>query len=286
LHHYVPRSYLARFADADGFLHVYDKSTNSFRRQRPEQVMKINAYYRQEWAPPGVDPDILERSLGEWLEAEAKAAIDTLSQTPHELTDQQLADFLVYLELQRVRVPRQAEVGKELMRQTILRLVPEAAAAVASGQVRLSMKDSARFDYVRLSLGAFSPWFEAMKWEIVDAEPGSAFITTDSPVSFFNPAVLPPAEAGIGLAGTIAFFPLSSRKLLLMRHAQRQDEPSLPLTVLETPEHEDGFVAIDIGAVWPKDVVQRLNWKLSLLSANLIVAESREVIAGVLDGAV
>jgi len=51
-----------------------------------------------------------------------------------------------------------------------------------------------------------------MEWEIVESEVGSSFITADSPVSFYNPACLPPAEAGIGLAGTIVFFPLSSRK--------------------------------------------------------------------------
>jgi len=278
LHHYVPRSYLARFTDGKGFLHLYDKSAQSFRRQRPEKVMKINAYYRQVWAPPGVDPDILESRLGEWLEAEARVALDVLIEKSHELTDQQLADFLVYLELQRVRVPRQAEIAKELMRQTILQLVPEAAAAAASGQIQLSMKDSTRFDYMRWSLGMFSPWFETMEWEIVDAEPGSAFITTDSPVSLYNPAILPPAEAGIGLAGTVVFFPLSSKKLLLMRHAQNRGEPQPPLAALPQPEHEDGFVTIDVGAVWPKDMVQRLNWKLSCLSSSLIVGESSEVL--------
>lgn len=240
--------------------------------------MKINSYYQQDWVPQGVDPNILERSLGEWLEVKAKAAIDTLIEKPHELTDQEIADLLVYVELQRVRVPRQAEMAKELMRQTLLHFVPTASAAVASGQILLNMKESARFDYMRWSIGAFSPWFENMEWEIVDAEPGSAFITTDSPVSFYNPAVLPPSEAGIGLAGTIAFFPLSSRKLLLMRHPQNYDQPMSPLTALPQPEHKDGFVAIDVGAVWPKDMVQRLNWKLTRLSSNLIAAESIDIL--------
>ncbi len=30
--------------------------------------MKINSYYCQDWVPPGVDPNILEKGLGEWLE--------------------------------------------------------------------------------------------------------------------------------------------------------------------------------------------------------------------------
>ena len=78
MHHYVPRSYLARFVDDHSFLHVFDRGTRSLRRQRPKEVMKINSYYRQDWAPERVDPNIMETKLGEWLEAEAKGAIDRL----------------------------------------------------------------------------------------------------------------------------------------------------------------------------------------------------------------
>lgn len=73
IHHFVPRSYLARFTDDEGFLHVFDRSSDQFRRQKPKEIMRINSYYRQAWAPAGVDPDILENGLGEWLEADAKA---------------------------------------------------------------------------------------------------------------------------------------------------------------------------------------------------------------------
>lgn len=160
-HHYVPRSYLERFVDHEGFLHVYDRAAGVLRRQRPKEVMKINSYYRQEWAPEGVDPNVLETSLGEWLEAKAKKAIDKLHSTPEELDDQDLADLVIYFEIQRIRVPRQAENGKTLMRDLILRLAPsDTVEAIASGRFKLEMKDSARFEYMRHSIGTLSPWFE------------------------------------------------------------------------------------------------------------------------------
>jgi hypothetical protein len=96
MHHYVPKSYLMRFTDKQGFLHVFDRSSRSFRRQRPEKVMKINSYYRQEWAPDGVDPNILEKSLGEWLEVNAKDSIDRLVNSPSSLTDDDIATLLIY----------------------------------------------------------------------------------------------------------------------------------------------------------------------------------------------
>ena len=64
MHHFVPRSYLARFTDERGFLHLFDRSSRSFRRQQPKEAMKINSYYCQDWVPPGVDPNILEKGLG------------------------------------------------------------------------------------------------------------------------------------------------------------------------------------------------------------------------------
>ena len=82
MHHFVPRSYLARFTDRGGFLHVFDRSSCSFRRQRPKEVMKINSYYRQDWAPSGVDPNIFEKTLGGWLERDAKESIDRLIHYP------------------------------------------------------------------------------------------------------------------------------------------------------------------------------------------------------------
>lgn len=280
MHHYVPKSYLMRFTDKKGFLHVFDRSTHSFRRQRPKEVMKINSYYRQEWAPDGIDPNILEKSLGEWLEANAKDSIDRLINNPGSLTDDDTTTLLIYIEIQRIRVPRQSEMAKELMRETILRLVPpEAAAAINAGEVLLYMKDSARFDYMRMVIGELNPWFGRMEWEVVEAESGSAFITTDSPVSLYNAKLPPPAEAGLALAGTIIFFPLSSHHALLMRHPEYRTDPKMSAkVVLPDPPDEDIKLSITYGAAWDHETVNNFNWKMVQLSDHLIVGKSKEIL--------
>jgi hypothetical protein len=281
MHHFVPRSYLARFTDSDGFLHVFDRSSEQFRKQRPKEVMKINSYYRQEWAPAGTNPDIFEKTLGEWLESAAKNSIDYLIQSPSSLTVQDTAILLNYLELQRIRVPRQAETAKELMRGEVLRLAPpDAIDAIRAGAVVLTINDSARFEYMRMSIGKLHPWFCQMEWEVYEAENGAAFVTTDSPVSFYNSRTPPPAEPGLALVGTMVFFPLSSRHALLMRHPKyRQQENISPLEVLPDPRvEEDGHVSVTHGAVWTKDVVDNFNWKIAQLSSQLIVGESKNVL--------
>ncbi len=235
--------------------------------------MKIGYYNRQPWVPPGIDPNILESSLGKDLESKAKHAIDRLIGTPALLDDNDSATLLIYLEFQRIRVPRQAETAKKLMRETLLRLAPASVMkSIRNGEVLLTMKDSARFDFMRWMLGKLHLWFARMEWEVVEAEEGSAFVTTDSPVSFYNPYCPPPAEAGIALAGTIVFFPLSSRYLLIMRHAECRSEH--PLSVLDDPGLTDGVIPITNDVVWNREVVKNTNWKLSQLAHHFVVAES------------
>lgn len=280
MHHYVPRSYLARFTDEKGFLYVLDTHSKALRRQRPKEVMKINSYYRQQWAPIGIDPNILEASLGEWLEHETKWAIDYLISEPSRLNDTDVANLLCYLEVQRIRVPRQAETFKRLMHETILRLAPkDVASAIESGKFSLSIKDAARFDLMKMAIGSLSPWFGSMQWEVFTAAPGAAFITTDSPVSFYNGSIPPPADAGVGYKGTMVFFPLSSRHALVMRHPKYVDDSiSSRLEILPTPEHKDGTIEIISGTVWDQKVVHSFNWKLAMLSNGLIVGSSKELL--------
>jgi hypothetical protein len=240
--------------------------------------MKIGAYYRQAWAPTGIDPNVLENGLASGIEGQIKSVIDCLIESPGNLTDEFAATLLVYLEFQRIRVPRQAASAKVLMRETILRFAPtDITAQINSGEFQLTMKDSARFDYMRMALGSIHPWLARMEWEIFEAEVGSSFITTDSPVSFYNSACPPPAEAGVGLAGTIVFFPLSSRKLLLMRHPECRS--AAPLTVLTEPIAQSCTVALTHGVVWDATRVRNVNWKLARLAHELWVADSEATLS-------
>jgi hypothetical protein len=272
-HHYVPESYLNRFTDSTGYLHIRDTARNQTRYQTPKKVMKIDAYYRQAWAPSGINPNVFEGGLASGIENQGKRVIDCLIDSPGDLTDDYAATLVVYLEIQRIRVPRQAAWAKALMCETILRLAPaDITSQINSGAFQLTMKDSARFDYMSMAIGTLHPWLARMEWEILEAEIGSSFITTDSPVSFYNSACPPPAEPGIGLAGTIVFFPLSSRKLLLMRHPECRS--TSPMTILAEPTAQSSTVGLSYGVIWNATVVSNANWKLARLAHELFVADS------------
>jgi len=190
-HHFVPRWYLEKFTDPhSGFLHVYDRKTEAWRKQKPDKLMKINRYYKQSHVPDGIDPYILERGFGSWLEPKAKDALDKLLYSPSELDAEDSAIIMLYLELQRLRVPRQAEMVKQLlttfMNTDLLdELPPELASMVRNKQVIVKINDSFRFNFMHGVTGSLIPYFARMHWSIVKAREGYGFVTSDSPVAFF-----------------------------------------------------------------------------------------------------
>lgn len=176
-------------------------------------------------------------------------------------------------------------MGKRLMRDQILLLgSADVTRDIVGGKFRLEMKKSAGFIYMKEMMGQLNPWFARMKWEVIKAEDGAAFITTDSPVSFWNAACIPPAEAGIGLLGTVVLFPLSSQYLLIMRHPEyTKSTRRVCLGVLADPTLDDRLIPVTTGGVWTRRMVVNHNKAMSFLSDRLLVAQSRQVLEECID---
>jgi len=275
-HHFVPQWYLTRFADSDGFLNIYDKNNGMWRRQKPKEVMHRNKYYQQSWAPDGIDPNILERKFGEEIEPKAKNAFEKLLNWEEDLTTEEWADIFFYVAFQYIRVPLQAEEAKELLRGFILAHGnPKSTKNVLEGRLKLRISDSFRFEYMRLSLGVIIKSFMRMEWEIVTPE-SSSFVTTDSPVTLFNPRVSPPSRPGLGLIGTVVFFPIRPDKLILMRHKESlEGEPDLLKQIADIDQEYEGTRVNEI-MVWPREQVIRHNELMFRLADRTVASKSKD----------
>ncbi|WP_439531022.1 DUF4238 domain-containing protein [Marinobacter adhaerens] len=277
-HHFVPRAYLDGFKDPEsGFLHLYSKRAGLWRRQKPEQVMIRNKYYCQSWAPDGVDENILEKSLGNELEPKGLNSLSRLVNCPTELTDDDTANIISYIEFQRIRVPRQADEAKRLAKlaiETMTKQDPEGQKILETHEVVI--KDSFRFDFMELLNGSIGPYLGRMSWEIVKAPEGCHFITSDSPVSFWNADFLPPAEPGIALYGTVVFFPLDSNHLLVIRHPEyMRGEKGASERLPKDIDFEDGQIELHTGRVWDKEAVDHHCWIMYMLSQDLVAGCSK-----------
>ncbi|MGK2942827.1 MAG: DUF4238 domain-containing protein [Immundisolibacter sp.] len=283
-HHFVPESYLTGFSEEEsGFLNIYSKRSGLWRRQKPKQVMVRNNYYRQHWVPDGVDKNILEKRVGQQLEPQGLASLRKVVAEPELATDDDSANILAYIEFQRFRVPRQADMAKEIVRTALTTLLmQDAEGCEALRQNRINVNDSIRFKFLRLAIGRLTPYMSRMLWDIVQAEDGASFITSDSPVTFMNVDFPPPAEAGIALYGTIVLFPIDSKHMIVMRHPEFiWGEKGASERLPREHEIEEGVIEIRRNIVWDRQAVNNHNWLIFQLSQDLIVGCCKETIDAV-----
>src|SRR6266850_1363280 len=284
-HHFVPRSYLEGFVDPEsGCLHAYDKVSGNYWTPKPKNVMVIKDYYKQQ-VPDGIDPDILEKKLGESLESEIKSSFSKLVNNPCTLTNEDTANILTYLELQHTHVPRQVELSKRFSKTGRLRrALQETFPELVMGESTLAYSDHFRFDFIKMFWGTFAHYFACMNWDVVKAPRTCSFITSDSPVSFYNIAFPPPTEAGPGLVGTMVLFPLDSQHFLVLQHPAYVSgtittaTEKIPADALK-PEEFD----LTYGKVVDKEQVYRLNYIMLHLSHRIIVGKNRDILEKAID---
>lgn len=288
-HHYVPKWYLSNFINpSDGFLEVYDKIRNIWRRQKPKEVMVINNYYRQLWAPHGTDVNILEEIFGRTIEPNAKDVFDKI--IDRRVIDQvDMANFIAYIEAQRIRVPREAQKAKKITEALILKFIHEhpeltnIAVELKKRKIKIEIKDSVRFEYMKSAIGIFSSVLPHMLWEIVCPKQGYSFLTTDSPITLYNPAFPPPFEPGIKHAGTTVLFPMTPKYLLILNHRDKlSNAPPPPDKPVYYQKLDKGDIKVDVGRVIPETAVSKINWVMAQLADRYIVANEKSVIERVL----
>ena len=141
--------------------------------------MVINNYYRQLWAPKGTDVNILESLLGSTIEPNTKHVFEKIiKRKPFDQND--VANLITYIEVQRLRVPREARKAKQLTEALMLKFIHEhpeltdIAAELRKGKIELGIRDSIRFEYMKTVTGIFSSVLPHMIWEIVCPEEGSS----------------------------------------------------------------------------------------------------------------
>lgn len=272
---------MSDFVDGEtGFLHIYSKQSKLWRKQIPEKVMTRNKYYHQDWAPEGIDKNILEKRLGAEAEPKGLHSLRKLVKSPETLDDDDTANILNYLQLQRIRVPRQADTAKSLAKTAVTyEILKTKKGREVLKHAKVVIKDSVRFDFMKAVHGSLSPYFSRMIWEIVEAEEGASFVTSDSPVTFYNVDFIPPAEPEAGLFGTIVFYPIDKKHMLIMRHPEYESgEKEASDTLPKGLDIEDGVIEIRRDIVLDKQGVQKHNWLMLQQSQDLIVGESKSIL--------
>lgn len=280
-HHVVPKAYLSGFLeDGESQLAVFSKKQDAWRSQAPREILVHNKYYTQEWAPKGADKNLLEKTLGNTIEPNGIASLEKLFHAPTALDEDDIAAIAIYLELQRLRVPRQAKAAREKLKREVenkMSTTSESSATLQSA--RVVVNDSYRLEFMRQLLGTLHPYMTRMTWDLLEAKPGSAFITSDSPVTFENLACAPSVEAAIDQYGTIVLFPYTKRYCLRMSHPEYDRKERYGANIVDDESiHEDGMVHIRTNDPLSEDQVYEINCSLFVFAEDLVVCGSKNTL--------
>lgn len=240
-HHFVSNVYIKEFCiSGTDRVAILDIETGNIRRQRPDKILRRRDYFRQNHAPPGKDEFIIEKETDRRIESQLKQIISKVTAGGRELTQDELITFTRHLELQRLRVPKQADFAKSIAKdfiENVAYTIPEVAEGLLKGSWKIHIKDEFRFNFLHdmVESGELFTHISRMIWNVWDSPDGYIFVSSDNPVSIYNPRVFPPQVAGIGLLGSVLLFPLTPKHCLELIHPER-----------ETEEHPDFLRPIEI----------------------------------------
>lgn len=232
-HHYVPRFYLRRFADAQEMLTVVDRRFGVLKRKSPSAVFWALDYYRVE-GDEGTDPTAWETAFGK-LEDRAAIVLDEIGQRRRlpAPADGSYSTLINFVALQAVRGPharrRLAEPHRALER--VLEHAEQLRKAYGPQMRNPEVVDDLRrfverkqdtSDHVDALVAAMSAILQPLadrSWTLLRPADECAFVTSDHPVAltwssrpdtgFFGP--------GFGLLETDVTLPLDPGNLLFGR---------------------------------------------------------------------
>lgn len=109
--------------------------------------------------------NVFEKTLS-YIENRGKIAVDKLIARPETLTTDDTATLLTYLDLQRIRVPRQAKMAREMLKVLIHYIASQdqkIAGHLNSKSIKIEIDNKkARFKYMKAASGVHMPYFAKM----------------------------------------------------------------------------------------------------------------------------
>jgi hypothetical protein len=211
-HHFLPKSYLEGFT-RDGFVWLFDRERNEYRRQQPLNTAVIKNFYVFENTKGEKDYSL--ESFFSQIEGDAKVTIQKL-EARDQISPDLRHNLAAFIALLMVRSPKFDKISNEVAdaaaKRIIRHMVPTVEAAgdfvrrysEETGEQRISAESMFKFIHEEGQFKVEMPRntvitamldqvqrvsFDVamMDWLVVHAHPKTAFITTDEPIGYMVP---------------------------------------------------------------------------------------------------
>lgn len=231
--HYVPQVYLKHFTDSDGFIHIYDKEKDEFRRQTPANTGYSKHFYTIE--KDGVKDYSIEKALALHVDTLYQPVLNKIA-NKETLKFEDKEKLAVFVTFQYLRTPKQRKnyhrMIDDFYKQTAkiifeMKKVHGMLSDIGPLEIE-NLEDivkNERFNVdvpkeqslqLMLDSGRMASMISRHNFIIIEASSKSEFITSDHPYSMVKEN-WSPAWSGYGIMNTTKLFPLSPRYLLMLK---------------------------------------------------------------------
>jgi hypothetical protein len=244
-HHYVPESYLKRWANAEGMIAARMRSADSVFTTKPLNVALESNLYTI-YASQSEPDDVIERALSDEIEGPATELLQELAEKPcpkRKSDDRRTLSRFLAIQLIRTpdhisqfmfpvlaveyaqRVPVTTAIMRRYLAEVHLAVTPSESEVLAAtdwvnglmAQGPLPDKGEALRILFKVALEKVAPILCDKAWS-VEIDPRKRFITSDLPVSKYWSPSKRKSYQGVGVQdATEIRFPIDPAHLLVMR---------------------------------------------------------------------
>lgn len=230
-HHYVPRTYLGRFSDPEGFLRVFRKDPpHGPFRQKPEATGFERYYYSHIREDGTRDDDRFERLFSE-VETDWPDIVVNLQARRTEF--EKASQLIVFLGLMRVRGPAFRDTIELSMGDVSLAQLKSLDAAGRLppppegfenliDNVRVAIDPQQSLEAMARILPDIGQLLGSLSWDVLHNVTDVPFITSDNPMIYYDPKVTSARRFPYTIrpGGPVeALFPVTPRMLLRGRRS-------------------------------------------------------------------
>ncbi|MGD6992138.1 DUF4238 domain-containing protein [Sutcliffiella horikoshii] len=232
--HFVPQVYLNHFTDDSGFLHIYDRVKDEFRKQTPANAGYSKHFYTLEHN--GEKDYSIEKGLATHVDNLYKPVMEKIK-NKETLTQTDRENLAVFVAFQHLRTPAQRKnynsMVDDFYKQTsklifsfkkaygqLGELTEQESSAleetVENGKFDVQVPKEHSLQFMLEFSEEMSQMLSNHNFIIVEASSKSAFISSDNPYCMVKEKG-EPDWSGYGIVNTAKFFPLSPRYLLVLK---------------------------------------------------------------------
>lgn len=227
-HHYIPRFYLDGFVDPHNkpYIWVYEKGSPNIIKATARNIAIQKNYYSVATSEGEKDSEVFENALAE-LEGRA-APIFQKIRNHESLNGQERSLFSIFLAFTMTRVPSHREniekaTGEFMKKMSIILAsnpagfksmiekferdrgnkigmsVEELRKFMLEGQYDITTDPQFSLGMIPMMAKSLIPIFYKMDWAFLEATDDYKFVTSDNPLSYFDPTHDPRSFYGVGL---------------------------------------------------------------------------------------